>query len=80
MKIYLGNLPAISDKAIKDLFTPFGQVEGINLIKSKNSLRPRFFAYVEMARKAEGMNAIDALRSKTIDGNKIIIFEITGKK
>lgn len=79
MKIYIGNLPAISDKALKALFEPFGSVKGVRLLQSKKSLRPRFFGYVEMDRKEEGRAAIDELSSKMIDGNKIVILEVKSK-
>ncbi len=80
MKIYIGNLPPISDSAIKDLFAPFGTVQNVYVNKSKNSFRPRFFAFVEMDRKEEAYDAISELKSKSLEGNKLVIMEVTGKK
>lgn len=48
--IYVGNLPfSATSEAIEELFSPYGAVENVNLIKDRETGRRRGFGFVEMA-------------------------------
>jgi RNA recognition motif-containing protein len=68
--IYVGNLPfSATSETIEDLFSTYGAVESVNLIKDRETGRLRGFGFVEMASGAN--EAIAALHDKDIDGRNI---------
>jgi len=68
--IYVGNLPfSATSEAIQELFSPYGVVESINLIKDRETGRLRGFGFVEMASGAN--EAIAALNDKDLDGRNL---------
>lgn len=68
--IYIGNLPfSATSEAIQDLFSPYGMVESVNLIKDRETGRLRGFGFVEMTSGAT--EAIAALDDKTFDGRNL---------
>jgi RNA recognition motif-containing protein len=68
--IYVGNLPfSATSEAIQDLFSPYGMVESVNLIKDRETGRLRGFGFVEMTSGAT--EAIAALDDKTLDGRNL---------
>lgn len=74
MNIYLGNLSFnTTEERLKSLFTEFGTVESINLIKDRFSGRPKGFGFVEMPSNSEADQAIKALNGNRIDGNNVIV-------
>ena len=74
MNIYLGNLSySTTEESLKNLFTEFGTVESLKLIKDRFSGRPKGFGFVEMPSNSEADQAIKALNGNRIDGNNIIV-------
>lgn len=74
MNIYLGNLSFnTNEERIKSLFTEFGEVESIKMIKDRFSGRPKGFGFVEMPSNSEADQAIKALNGNRVDGNNIIV-------
>ncbi|ETW95713.1 MAG: RNA-binding protein [Candidatus Entotheonella gemina] len=68
--IYVGNLPfTATAEAIQELFSTFGAVENVNLIKDRETGRLRGFGFVEMASGAN--EAIAALNDKDLDGRNL---------
>ncbi|MBI3873001.1 MAG: RNA-binding protein [candidate division Zixibacteria bacterium] len=62
MKIYVGGLaPEVDDGKLKDLFTPYGQVESAVVVKGHYTRQSRGFGFVEMPVRAEASAAITAL-------------------
>lgn len=68
--IYVGNLPfSATSEAIEALFSTYGVVESVNLIKDRETGRLRGFGFVEMASGAN--EAIAALHDKDLDGRNL---------
>ncbi len=76
MNIYVGNLPfdATQDQ-IEELFTPFGQVDSVRIITDRMTGSPRGFAFVQMASKDEGQQAIDKLNGHELLGKQLRVNE-----
>lgn len=72
MNIYIGNLSFnTTEETLKGLFTEFGEIESVKLIKDRFSGRPKGFAFVEMPSNSEADQAIKALNGNRLDGNLI---------
>jgi RNA recognition motif-containing protein len=62
MKIFVGGLSyEVTDAALKEMFTPFGQVESAAVVTDRYSGQPRGFGFVEMPTRSEAIAAISAL-------------------
>ena len=74
-KIYVGNLPfSTNEDEIRDLFTPYGEVQSVNLIVDRETGRLRGFGFVEM--NEEGADAaMEALNGKAFGGRDLRINE-----
>ena len=76
MNIYVGNLSReATEDELRELFTPFGQVATVSIIKDRYTGQSRGFAFVEMASKAEAQAAIAGLRGKTLKDRTIDVSE-----
>jgi len=72
MNIYIGNLSFKTTAAsLEALFTEFGNVENIKIIKDRFSGRPKGFGFLEMPSNSEADQAIKALNGSRIDGMNI---------
>jgi RNA recognition motif-containing protein len=76
MKIYLGNLSyEVTEEDLRLELEQYGQVESVAIIKDKRSGQSKGFGFVEMASKAEGQSAIDALNGKELKGRALKVNE-----
>ena len=76
MKIYVGNLSyEVTEEDLRLELEPYGQVESVAIIKDKRSGESKGFGFVEMASKAEGQSAIDALNGKELKGRALKVNE-----
>lgn len=74
MNIYIGNLPfSATEDEINTLFSAFGQVTSVALIKDKLTGRPRGFGFVEMANADEAQKAIDGLNNSDLGGRNMVV-------
>ncbi|MFQ5545962.1 MAG: RNA recognition motif domain-containing protein [Acidiferrobacterales bacterium] len=74
MNIHVGNLPYdLSEETLRAIFSEFGEVSRVAIITDKDSGRPKGFAFVEMPRHSEAMNAIKALHESSVKGRNIIV-------
>ena len=72
MNIYIGNLSfSTTEDNLKSLFTEFGDVDSVKIIKDRFSGRPKGFGFIEMPSNSEADQAIKALNGNRIDGNNI---------
>ncbi|MEJ2158078.1 MAG: RNA-binding protein [Desulfobacteraceae bacterium] len=72
MNIYIGNLSfSTTEDNLKSLFTEFGDVESVKIIKDRFSGRPKGFGFIEMPSNSEADQAIKALNGNRINGNNI---------
>jgi RNA recognition motif-containing protein len=68
--IYVGNLPfSATEDAIRKLFSAYGTVDKVNLIKDRETGQLRGFGFVEMA--SGGQEAIAALNQRELDGRAL---------
>ncbi len=76
MKIYVGNLAyEITEQDLRQEFEAFGAVDTVSVITDKYSGRPKGFAFVEMASKSEGEDAITSLNGKMLNERTIVVNE-----
>ena len=76
MKLYVGNLPwSIDDKALKELFTSYGDIEEAVLIKDKFSGRSKGFGFVTFTDDAAAQKAIEEMHEKKIEGRPLTVSE-----
>ncbi len=74
MNIYVGNLAVdVTDKDIETMFTAFGKVESVKLIKDRHSGISKGFGFVEMPDNSEADQAIKALNRNFVNGRNIKI-------
>jgi RNA recognition motif-containing protein len=74
-RIYVGNLPySATEDELKELFSPYGTVENVDLIADRETGRPRGFGFVEM--DEEGADAaIRALDQQEMGGRSLRVNE-----
>jgi cold-inducible RNA-binding protein len=76
MKLYVGNLSFnTTNQDLNELFGTIGTVESTNIIEDRETGRSRGFAFVEMASKSDGENAIAQLNGKEVDGRELKVNE-----
>ena len=75
MKIYVENLhDSIDDKKLSETFSPYGEVQSVEIVKDVFTGASRGFAYVEMEDEA-AKKAIVALDQTTLNDLKLTIKE-----
>jgi len=78
--IYVGNLShTATEDDLRRAFEPFGAVTGVNIIKDRETGRPRGFAFIEMKDGGEAANAIKQLNLTEIDGRSVTVNEARPK-
>ncbi len=76
MKLYVGNLPnSLTDQELQDVFTPFGEVKSVNIIKDKFTGESRGFGFVEMGDAEASQAAIAEVDGKEVKGRKLRVSE-----
>lgn len=76
MKLYVGNLPwSIDDKALKELFSSYGEIEEAVLIKDKFSGRSKGFGFVTLTDDASAKKAIAEMHEKEVEGRPLTVSE-----
>ena len=74
MNMYVSNLSFhTNEEALRDLFTPFGNVTSAKVINDRESGRSRGFGFVEMDVVAEGQAAMKALHTREIEGRALSV-------
>jgi len=72
MKIYVGNLShEATEPQLRESFEKFGEVSSLNIVKDKDSGKPRGFAFVEMLSDESAQNAISGLNDTELDGKQL---------
>ncbi|MBR2509815.1 MAG: RNA-binding protein [Lentisphaeria bacterium] len=76
MNIYVGNLPyAISHEEVKSVFSAYGEVAAVRLVKDRETGRAKGFGFVEMHDDAQAKAAIEAMNGQEIGGRKVVVNE-----
>lgn len=62
MNLYVGNLAyAASEDDVREIFSEFGEVKNVTIIRDKFTQQPRGFCFVEMTNSNEGSEAMREL-------------------
>jgi RNA recognition motif-containing protein len=78
--IFVGNLShGATEDNLMEAFGRFGTVAKVNIVKDRETGRPRGFAFVDMADGRAAANAIKELNLTEIDGRSITVNEARPK-
>lgn len=78
--LFVGNMSfQTTESELSALFTPFGQVTRVNLVKDRETGRARGFAFVEMPNDEEAAKAIAGLDGKAVGGRNLKVNEARPK-
>lgn len=73
-KIYVGNLSYETENSdLEKLFTTYGNVVMVNVVRDRISGRGRGFGFVEMKTKTEATEAINGLNSSNFMGRSLVV-------
>lgn len=76
MNIYVGNLPySITHEELKSVFSVYGEVAAVRLVKDRETGRAKGFGFVEMHDDAQARAAIEAMNGQEIGGRKAVVNE-----
>jgi RNA recognition motif-containing protein len=79
--IYVGNLSyTATEDSLREAFSQYGKVSNVNIVKDRETGRPRGFAFVDMADGKEAATAIQELNLREIDGRSITVNEARPKQ
>ena len=77
--IFVGNLPfGTTEGALRELFSPFGEVAEVRIMTDRDTGKSRGFAFVEMS-EDDAAKAIAALNGKDYEGRALTINEARPK-
>ncbi len=81
MNIYIGNLNyKLSESELEQVFTEFGEVSSVKIIKDKFTGKSKGFGFVEMPNSNEGNAAIEELDGAEVGGRNMRVNEARPKK
>ncbi len=81
MNIYIGQLPySITENQLKEMFSEFGEIGDLNLIKDRFTGKSKGFGFIEMPNNSEADKAIKALNKSTHNGMEIKVNQVEQKK
>lgn len=78
--LFVGSLPySATEDTLGQLFSQYGQVVSVNVIKDKYSGQSRGFGFVEMATEEEAAKAMQALNGHNLEGRNLVVKEALPK-
>lgn len=81
MKLFVKNIEeSINEIQLEALFAPFGEVISTKIIYDTITWESKGFAFLEMLKKENALNAIEALNGKEVKGLELIVQEAVDKK
>ena len=81
MNIYVGNLPkTTTEEAVRKVFSEYGEVAEVKLIKDQYSGELRGFGFVEMPSKSDAEKAIQEVDGSEFEGSTLIVNEARPRK
>jgi RNA recognition motif-containing protein len=76
MNIFVGNLSKdVTDEDLQNMFSEFGSVRSVKVIKDLFSGESKGFGFIEMPGLSEAQKAINELNTKELKGKKIVVNE-----
>lgn len=81
MKLFVKNLDRdINEMQLEGLFAQYGKVISTKVVYDTITWESKGFAFLEMAKKEDGLKAIEALNGKEIQGRELIVQEAVDKR
>jgi RNA recognition motif-containing protein len=81
MNLFVGNLAySMDEHELEELFTKFGQVTSVKIIRDRETNRSKGFGFVEMADRGQAQEAINQLNNQVIKQRKIVVNEARPRK
>ena len=81
MNIFISNISfKVREQALSDLFSQYGEVTSVRIIKDKESRRSKGYGFVEMANDEQAQAAINALNGTEHYERNRVVAEAKGKK
>ncbi|HEY7789189.1 MAG TPA: RNA-binding protein [Vicinamibacterales bacterium] len=79
-KLYVGNLPYDTDEAaLEQLFSQYGAIESVRVMRDMATGRARGFAFVEMGTDEEAQAAEQGLNQYSLGGRSLTVNEARPK-
>lgn len=80
MKLYVGNLSfSLTEEALKEAFSKFGNVEEATIITDKFSKRSKGFGFVTFSDDDSAKKAISEMNEKELEGRPLKVSEAKPK-
>jgi RNA recognition motif-containing protein len=80
-RLFVGNLPRqVSMADLNQLFSEFGTVQSVEIMRGRDARRNKGFGFVEMDSEAEAQAAIEGLHDREIGGRRLTIDEARLRK
>ena len=81
MNIFVGNLSKdVTDDDLQSIFSEFGQIKSVKVIRDMFSGESKGFGFVEMPGLSESQKAISELNTREVKGKKIVVNEARPRK
>jgi len=81
MNIYVGNLPqGASEEELREIFSKYGEVASVTLIKDRFSGQSKGFGFVEMPDNSQADQVIKALNKSEMQGRTIKVNQVQPPK
>jgi RNA recognition motif-containing protein len=75
-KLYVGNLGnLVTEQELSDLFSPFGEILSVRIIKDRFTNESRGFGFVEMVNGEDAKTAINDVNGTDFHDKKVIVNE-----
>jgi RNA recognition motif-containing protein len=80
MTIYVGNLSyQAKEQDLNDLFSEYGEVSSVKIMKDNVSGRAKGFAFIEMENEEDAKRAIDQLNNRSFMERNLVVNEARPK-
>ena len=77
MEIYSGNLNYnLDEEDVTKLFSVFGKVDKVTLIRDRETGKSRGFAFIDMPDEVQAQEAIDCLNRRLLGGRNLVVQEV----
>lgn len=78
-KIYVGNLPyTVDEQQLRDLFTGYGEIDELAMIKDRETGQPKGFAFITFAKQQAAEQALE-LNGNDVGGRAMKVNMATEK-
>lgn len=81
MNIFVSNISfKVRENALRELFSQYGKVERVKIIKDKETQRSKGYGFVEMPNDEEALKAIEGLNGYVHFERPLIVSQARGRQ